>query len=289
MATAGATGSVPDGAPDVTVVIVAHSARAELERCLGSIDAHADRATQVVLVDNASEDDTREWVRRVHPQVELVELDSNVGVAARRHGVDRARGRYTMFLDSDAALTAGALPLMVQALDDHPGWGLIGPRLVGDDGSLQLSCRRFPPLLLPIMRRPPFAALLEDSAPVRRHLMADEDHTRTRPVLYVLGACQLFRTALARRAGPPDTRTFLGADDIDWCLRIRDAGGDVVYLPAATVIHSYQRRTRRNPFSRATLRHLTSFLRFQWRYRSRRRELIRLQSELDRRAAAPGT
>lgn len=275
-----------DPQPDVSIVIVAHSARLDLERCLASIDEHAEVSTEVILVDNASEDGTREWVRDAHPRVSLVELEENIGVAARGHGLERARGRYAMFLDSDAALTEGALPGMVAAMDAHPEWGLVGPRLVGDDGELQLSCRRFPPLLLPLMRRPPLAAFLEDSRWVRHHLMSDEDHSRTRPVLYVLGACQLFRMDLAMTIGRPDERTFLGMDDIDWCLRIRDAGGEVVYLPEATVIHTYQRRTARNPVSGAAFRHLGSFVRFQWRYRRRRGELIRLCRRLDQEAEA---
>jgi hypothetical protein len=251
-------------APDVSIVIVAHSARAELERCLASIERYAgDLAVETILVDNASTDDTVPWVRAEHPGVRLVELDSNLGVAARGHGLARARGRYAMFLDSDAALTEGALSTMVAALDQHPSWGLVGPRLVYDDGELQLSCRRFPPLLLPIMRRPPLNRWLEDSRAVRRHLMADVDPEKIRPVMYVLGACQMFRRDLAERIGPPDDRTFLGMDDADWCLRIRDAGAEVVYLPTATVIHSYQRRSARNLFSRAAWSHLKSFAALQ--------------------------
>jgi GT2 family glycosyltransferase len=188
-----------------------------------------------------------------------------------------------MFLDSDAELTEGALPKMVEAFGRNAGWGLIGPRLVDGDGELQLSARRFPPRTLPIVRRPPLSWFLEDSAMVRRHLMSDVDHTRTRPVLYVLGACQIFRTSLARKAGPFPDWIFLGPDDIEWCIRIRDAGGEVVYFPDATVIHRYQRRSAASPVSRVALRHLRSFAVFQWHYRKRRRELIRLQDELDRR------
>jgi GT2 family glycosyltransferase len=271
--------------PDVTIVVVAHSVRSELERCLASIRAHAEASVQTVLVDNASTDDTRAWVRAAHRDVVLVQLDHNIGVAARDQGLRRAKGRYTMFLDSDTALTEGALPTMVAALDEHPEWGLIGPRLVFDDGSLQLSCRRFPPLLLPLLRRPPLERFFESGATVQRHLMADSRHDRTRPVLYVLGACQLFRTSLARKAGPFDQRVFLGWDDADWCIRIRDAGGEIVYFPQATVIHTYRRLTRSRPVSRAAWRQLKAHARFQWRYRNRRRELIRLGHELDLRAA----
>jgi GT2 family glycosyltransferase len=272
--------------PDVTIVVVAHDVRHELERCFDSIDQHAGVHTDTVLVDNASTDGTEEWVRHHHADVDVVRLPANIGVAARQHGLDRATGRYTMFLDSDAALTAGALPSMVAALDEHAAWGLIGPRLVYDDGKLQLSCRRFPPRLLPLLRRPPLDRFFEDSDIVRKHLMTDYDHLRARPVFYVLGACQLFRTSLARSAGRFDTEIFFGPDDIDWCIRIRDAGGEVVYFPEATVVHSYRRMTTRSPLSSAALRHLRAFAYFQWKYRRRRAEFLRLEDELDRRAAA---
>src|SRR5687767_3947352 len=102
--------------PVVSIIVVAHSVRSELERCFASIDGDAGVPVETILVDNASTDDTRDWVRRAHPDVTLVELPENVGVAARGHGLRRSRGRFTMFLDSDAALTPGALPAMVEAL-----------------------------------------------------------------------------------------------------------------------------------------------------------------------------
>lgn len=272
--------------PDVTIVVVAHSVRNELERCFASIDAHAALPVETILVDNASTDDTRSWVRSTHPEIQLVTLPHNIGVAARNYGLQRARGRYTMFLDSDAALTAGALPRMVAAMDEHRDWGLLGPRLVHEDGTLQLSCRRFPPLALPVLRRPPLSRFFEDSRPVRHHLMADIAHDRPHRVLYVLGACQLFRTSLARLAGPFDHRIFLGPDDADWCIRIRDAGGEVVYFPEATVVHAYRRLTDKQPVSRAALRHLKAYAQFHWKYRRRRRELVRFDEKLVERQIA---
>ena len=268
--------------PAVSIVIITHDARPDLERCLPSIDEHAGVPVQTILVDGASTDGTVGWVRDRHPAVEIVELDHNPGLAAREFGLRRARADLIMFLDSDAALTPGALPRMVEAMGEHPDWGLIGPRLVYDDGTLQLSCRRFPPPVLPLLRRPPLDRWFDDSRPVRRHLMADEDHDRTRPVVYVLGACQLFRASLARAAGPFSDH-FFWPDDLDWCIRIRDAGGEIVYLPEATVIHSYRRSSRSSPVSRMAFEHLKGFAIFQWQYRHRRRELDRLGDELDRR------
>jgi len=264
------------------VIVVTHSVRDDLEGCLDSISEHAGVPVQTIVVDNASTDGTQEWVRSEHPEVELVELPRNIGVAAREEGLRRARGRYSMFLDSDAALTPGALPALVRALEEHPGWGLLGPRLVHEDGTPQQSARRFPPLVLPLLRRPPLERFFGDGSTVRRHLMADVDQERTRAVPYVIGACQIFRTSLARAAGEFDQRIFYGPDDIDWCIRIRDAGGEVVFYPDATVLHTYRRMTRSRPLSRGALRHLQAFLYFHWKYRARHGELRRLERELDR-------
>lgn len=271
--------------PVVTIVIVTHSVRADLQRCLASIAEHAGLPVRTIVVDNASTDDTLAFVRASHPDVELVELARNEGTAARDYGLRLAESRYTMFVDSDAALTPGALPAMVAAMDEHPSWGLLGPRLVYDDGSMQLSCRRFPPLLLPVLRRPPLSRLFEQRRTVQRHLMSDFDHARTRPVLYVLGACQLFRTQTARAAGPFDMNVFWGWDDADWCFRIREAGGDVVFFAGAQVVHSYQRTTARKPLSGRALKQLQAFVYFQRLYWGRRRELIRLSRSLDEASA----
>ncbi len=218
--------------------------------------------------------------------MELVELPVNIGTAARQYGLDRAKARYSLFLDSDAQLAEGALPARVDALDRNPGWGLLGPKLVYGDGSPQPSARRLPPLVLPFLRRPPLGRLFDDSPLVRRHLMSDLTEDRPLAVMYVLGACQLFRTALARKAGRWDERIFWGPDDADWCIRIRDAGGEVVWYPEATVIHSYRRQSSKKPFSRVALQHLQGFYYFQWKYRKRKHELAKLSRELDRRAAA---
>ena len=103
----------------------------------------AELRVQTILVDNASTDATVPWVRDSHPSVDLVELPENVGMAARDHGLSRARAQLTMFLDSDAALTPGALPAMVEAMEHNPEWGLIGPRLVATTGACSSRAAAF--------------------------------------------------------------------------------------------------------------------------------------------------
>jgi len=272
--------------PDVTFIVIAFDVRQDVLDCLGSIEQHSQGvSTETILVDNGSRDGTAAAVAAAFPDAAIVRLERNEGLAARNHGLRRATGRLRMFLDSDALLTPGALPELVRLLAGDPDIGLVGPRLVYPDGSLQLSCRRYPPPLLPLLRRSPFSRFFEDSPTVRRHLMADDPHDSTREVEYVLGACQLFTAEAQAAAGEIDARMFFGPDDADWCFRIRTAGLKVVYHPGATVIHRYRRTSKERPLSRIAFEQLRAYLRFQWKWRSRRHRLMNEGREMDLRAA----
>lgn len=280
------TGGAPT-APTVSIIVIACDVRDEVVRCLDSVERHAGEVpTELILVDNGSRDGTSEAVARRFPAVRIIRREANEGVVARNHGLRCATGAMRMFLDSDARLTPGALPELVRFVREHPGVGLVGPRLVYSDGRLQLSTRRFPPLALPLLRRPPLRLLFEDAELVRRHLMADDPHDEPREVEYVLGACQLFTEAAQRAAGEIDERMFFGPDDADWCLRIRQAGFRIAYDPAATVVHDYRRSTSRRPLSTVAVRHLMAFVHFQWKWRRERRRLVEEGRRIDLRGGA---
>ncbi len=211
-----------DAVPDVTAIIICHNVRDEVLACLASLDAHAGPLkVEIVVVDNASTDGTVEAVQIAYPQCQTVRLSRNEGLPARNHGLRRARGRYRMFIDSDAVLCPGALPTLVGVLEADRRIGLVGPQLIYPDGRLQLSTRRYPPLLLPILRRPPLGRFFENRTTIRRHLMADEPHDRRRRVEYVIGACQVFSADPQRAAGESYRHNCIGHDDPHWCYRIR--------------------------------------------------------------------
>jgi GT2 family glycosyltransferase len=260
---------------DLTAIVIAHDVRDEVLACLESLERHhGDLRLQIVVVDNGSRDGTADAVASRHPDVEVVRLERNAGMPARNEGLRRARGRHRMFIDSDASVTAGALETLVAVLDGDPSLGLVGPRLVYRDGRRQLSTRRYPPLLLPILRRPPLGRFFEHRATIRRHLMADEPGDRQRRVEYVLGACQVFRAEAQAAAGEIDRHIWYGHDDADWCFAIRRAGFAIGYAPDADVVHDYRRSSARSPVSMLALRQLWAHMYFQakwWRHRARLR------------------
>ena len=264
---------------DVSIIVIAHNVRDEVLTCLASVREHHGQASvEMIVVDNGSTDGTAEAVAAAFPEAQVIVLATNEGGSARNHGLRRAVGRHRMFLDSDATLTPAALDTLVAFLDARPDVGLIGPRLEYPDGGFQPSARRLPPVLLPVLRRPPLSRFFEDGPVVRRHLQLDAPRDVTREAEYLIGACMVFSHAAQEAAGELDPRIPFAPEDIDWCVSVRLAGFRIAYVPAAVVVHDYRRTTAQRPISRAALQHLYGFAYFVWK---RRRVWRRLRAEGD--------
>lgn len=236
--------------PEVTFVIVAWRAREDALECLRSIREHAGLPHQIVVVDDGSGDGTPEAVRQAFPEAYVLAKDRNEGlVAGRNAALPLIRGRKVFMLDADTTLHSGAVPTLAGALDANPAIGLVGPKLVGSEGELQPSCRRYPPLLIPLMRRGPYAKINPNPRVHRRHMMQDFGHDTRRPVVWVSGAAQMWRADLPLRIGLYDRHvSSYGGEDLDWCLRVWSAGLEVHYVPDAVVTHHWQQVTKQNPF-----------------------------------------
>lgn len=258
--------------PQVSVVVVAWRARDDVIRCLESLQASADLPYEAIVIDDGSGDGTAEAVRSRFPAHTVVAKQHNEGLVAGRNTALRlVRGRYVAMLDADAMLCAGALRTLVDELEREPRVGLVAPKLVYPDGRLQLSCRRYPPMLLPFLRRGPYARLNPEPAAHRRHLMMDEDHILARPVVWVAGAAHVYRADLPLRIGHYDPRiSSYGGEDLDWCLRVWHAGLEVRYLPQARAVHVWQEVTRRKLYGRRSLRQLLDWYYLQWKHRAMR-------------------
>jgi len=259
-------------APAVSIVVVAYKARDFVLRCLASIEENVEIDHETIVVDDGSEDGTPEAVRERFPWARVVEQPRNMGLAAGRNAaIDVLGGRKVLMIDSDTQVKPGAVETLVAYLDEHPRVGVAAPRLLNPDGSSQLSCRRWPSLLIPWVRRGPIARLNPEPQMHRRHMMMDFDRASERPVIYAMGAAQIWRADLPRRIGRFDTRiSSYGGEDIDWCMRTWEAGLEVRYVPAAEIVHEWQHVVRRSPWSRHTLRALFDFYYVQWKHRKLR-------------------
>ncbi len=239
------TDPLPDAGSTLGVAIVSYNTRPLLERCLAALFAELDRGpwkAEVCVVDNASRDGSPETVAARYPGARLLALERNVGFAAANNRVlagwqtNPVPHRFWLLLNPDAELQPHALEHLTAALAADPGAAVAGPQLCYADGRFQHSAFRFPGLLQWWFDLFPVARLYDSPLNGRYPRRAYE---RGDPFVvdFPLGACLLVSATAAARVGLLDADFFLYCEEIDWCLRFRQAGYHCLCVPQAHVVH----------------------------------------------------
>lgn len=216
-----ALASSADAVCDLSVVILNWNTCELLRKCLQSLVCNEESVHyEVIVVDNASEDGSRQMVQQEFPQVHLIVNPRNMGFGAGNNvAIAFTRGRYVLFLNSDTRVTAGALSPLVQYADRHQDVGIMGPKLLNEDGSLQYSCRRYPNLGAGLFRNTLLGRLFPNNRYATDYLMQDWDHASIRDVDWVSGAAMMVRKHLLTQLGGFDEAFFMYCEDVDLCWR----------------------------------------------------------------------
>ncbi|MEE8408753.1 MAG: glycosyltransferase family 2 protein [Myxococcota bacterium] len=216
----------------VCIIIVSYNVRRLLDRCLTSTSD----ADEVVVVDNASSDESAAMVREKHPSVRLVAHETNVGFSAAVNcGVRESSAELLLLLNPDASIAPGSLTRMATALTSRPDAVAVGFRQVDTDGAFQLAFGPPALLSLDLVRRAVQRRLDRGNTWLAAGL--DLLMSRPLPVPWVAGSSLLVWRDAFEGVGGFDERFFLFFEDIDFCLRLRAAGGRVYYDPTVTVVH----------------------------------------------------
>ncbi len=222
------------GRTTVDVVVVSYNSRDELRGCVDPFLANPD--AHVIVVDNASPDGSLDAVRDL--PVTAIQLPQNGGFATGVNvGWRAGSSRYVLILNPDAQIDVASLRALARVLDEEPGVGAVAPRIHHEDGSLEYSQRLFPRL------RSTYAQALFLHRVFRRatwtdELVRDEDaYARRGTPDWVSGACILVRRDALIELGGLDEAFFMYCEDIDLCRRLRSSGHEVVFEPAAGVVH----------------------------------------------------
>jgi GT2 family glycosyltransferase len=215
---------------DLSVVIPTHNTAAMTLRCCQAVLASMPGSTEVIVVDDGSSDGTAALLAREAPAVRIVRLETNRGFAiAANAGVAVAQGEVILLLNSDAIVEANALRAIVGAFENEPRLGVAGARLLNEDGTLQWSGGATPTL--------PWMIGVVSGAGHLARLFRRRNANHARKVDWVSGAALAFRRGVWNDAGPLNERFLFYCQDIDFCLRARDAGWDVRIVEEARVTH----------------------------------------------------
>lgn len=241
-------------------VVVDYDAGSFLADCVHSLDDEG--VAELIVVENGDADAARATLdSHGLEKTPVIATGRNLGYGA---GANRGlaaieHGEHVVVCNPDLVVHAGALDRLESALDDHPEWAIVGPRILTPEGVAYPSARRFP--------APSSAAghallgvLFPNNGFTRRYRTPGLPDRPTE-VDWVSGACLLARRSVLEDVGGFDEGYFMFAEDMDLCWRVGRAGWRVGFEPAAVVTHHEGVSRRRHPY-RMALAHHRSALRF---------------------------
>ncbi len=217
--------------PLISAILVSFNTSALTLRALETLECAAGGLeVEIWVVDNGSRDDSVAAIRARFPDVNVIEAGANLGFgAANNRALARASGEYFLLLNTDAFPQADALRELLAAAERYPRAAVLAPRLLNADGSRQKSVWPFPSPLNGWVENTGLGGLVRRLAP---RLSQSESPDEEGEVPWAIGACLLVRRAVYDQIGGFDERFWMYAEEADWQKRMRQAGWEIVFVPA---------------------------------------------------------
>ncbi|MDR0834438.1 MAG: glycosyltransferase family 2 protein [Candidatus Symbiothrix sp.] len=213
----------------LSVIIVNYNVKLFLEQCLNSVLASSMIAdTEIIVVDNASTDGSREYLPPLFPQVKFVLSPENLGFAkANNRAIKQAQGDYVLLLNPDTLIGTDTLVHVCRFMDEHPDAGALGVQMLDETGAyLPESKRGFPTLWVSLCKLLGFNG---------RYHLTHLDKDQVHEVDVLAGACMLMRKEVVQATGGFDEAFFMYWEDTDLAWRIKQAGYKNYYVPEKIV------------------------------------------------------
>lgn len=221
----------------VSIILVNYNSAGLLRQCLKSIyEQTQDISFEVIVVDNASSDESRQIVRSEFPAVQLIESSENLGFSRGNNlGVKLAKGTYCLFLNTDTILFENSIKALADFLDTHPEVGAVGPKILFEDRCFQLSAGRLPNLFGEFLDK--IVYFLARRWRLVICPMLERRHNATKTVGWLTGACFMVRHNAFLQVRGFDEKIFMYFEDKDLCKRINSSGWQIMYHPLTSIIH----------------------------------------------------
>jgi GT2 family glycosyltransferase len=248
----------------VSAVVVSHGHRAELAESLPALVPQVDEALVIANTPGSAPADPHgaRVLENERPRSFAVNLN---------RGIAETSGELVLVANPDTVPDPGAVDALRTFVAGRARCGVAGPQLRNPDGSWQPSRRRFPTVWGTLVRRTPLRLLLRPHERQREHYHLDERPSEPVEADWMLGGFLLLRRAMLEELGGFDARFRMYGEEIDLCYRAAKAGWERWYVPAAVVRHRWDAFTDERFWTRRTLWHWWSVLRFAWKHPERLR------------------
>lgn len=254
---------------DISIIILNYKSKGFTMACLKSI-YEADFGSlnrEIIVVDNNSDDSIGEILSWQYPEVIFIQNRVNVGMGAGNNvGIKRSTGKYVVVMNPDTIAFKNTFQTLYEYMEKNDKVGMVGPKQLNPDKTVQDSCYRWHGALTPVYRRTPLGQFRFAQSDLNRFVMQDFDHNSIREVDWLLGSFLFIRKEALNEIGLFDEKFFMYFEDTDLCRRFWKDGWSIVYNPEAEIIHNHNRDSAKVKWykfftNKATRWHLRSWLR----------------------------
>jgi GT2 family glycosyltransferase len=239
----------------LSIIIINYNVRYFLEQCLYSVQhAVAGMEAEVIVVDNASSDDSIAYLQPIFPSVNFIANRQNLGFArANNEALAISKGEYVLFLNPDTLIPEDGLQKCISFLQANANTGALGVQMLDGRGRfLPESKRAFPSPIASFYKLTGLAALFPGSAVFNRYALGGLDKDQDHEVPVLAGAFLMGRTGVLKELGGFDEDYFLYGEDIDLSYRINKAGWKTAYFAGTSIIHFKGESSGKAPLDRVT-------------------------------------
>jgi GT2 family glycosyltransferase len=240
-----------------TIIVVSHNSENYLKRCLDSIIHFIPeidtKLFDIIIVDNNSSDGSKSLIEKYSKDFDYISSiinEKNMGFAyANNQAILSSCSIYYLLLNSDTEIFENTLENVIDYINNEApdnNVGILGPKIINSDGTVQLSCRRFPSLFSAAIHNM-LSSINPNNRFSREYKMADVDRSKVIEVDWVSGSAMLISASALKITGLFDEKYFMYVEDVDICYRMWQAGYKVIYFPKISVLHHIGKSGEANP------------------------------------------
>ncbi len=228
----------------LSIIIVSFNTRDVLSHCLESLytgykQQFINKQFEVILIDNASSDDTIVMIKKAFPWVTLIQSESNSGFAkANNWGIQKSHGEYVLLLNPDTIVEKNTLTYLITYMDGHQAVGISTCKVLLTNGQLDDACHRgFPTPWRAFTYFSGLAKLFPHSTFFNGYHLGYQHMDEIHEIESCVGAFLLIRRTIGERVHWLDEDYFWYGEDLDLCYRVKQLGSKIMYIPDVSIIH----------------------------------------------------
>jgi hypothetical protein len=264
--------------PELSIIITHYKTPRLLLGCLNSIEKNLKSVDYEIFVsDSEANEGTAFLIKYHHPNVKYLAFRKNVGYARLvNEGLKNAKGKFVLILNADIVIeNEKSVKKMMEFLDKHKNIGIVGPKLINIDGSIQKSYFKEYSLSAVFARRTCWNRTCWGKRALEKFEIQKAPKKEPLKVDWVMGSAIMTKKELINEIGLMDERYFMYFGDVDWCRKFREEGYDIYYLPQTAIKHFHLKASDSKKgiidifTNRLTRIHIVSYIKYLWKWRGK--------------------